>query len=180
MNAKHLIMLAAGLTAALAASVGASMSGAHAASAGQSALAAHARSLGPAGYGALKLGMSEKRADADGLLAGPSTQGPNPVCPIARLKGAPTGKGVVWFSSKHDVVAISAYGSIATPQGVRIGMTTAKLRKIYPSWNPLGTDADGRGYVTVPGNARAEYRIETAKSKVSSLTLQADNEECYE
>ena len=28
--------------------------------------------------------------------------------------------------------------------------------------------------------AHAEYRIETAKSKVSSLTLQADNEDCYE
>jgi hypothetical protein len=180
MDAKYSIMLAAGLTAALVASVGASMPAAHAASAGTPAPAAHARSLGPAGYGALKLGMTEKRADATGLLAGPSTHGPNPVCPIARLKGAPAGKGIVWFSPKHDVVAISAYGSIATPQGARLGITTARLLKIYPSWSPLGTDANGRGYVKVPGNAHAEYRIETAKSKVSSLTLQADNEDCYE
>jgi len=136
--------------------------------------------LGPAGYGALKLGMTKKQAEATGLIAGYSTHGPNPVCPIAHLKGAPAGNGIVWFSPKHDVVAISTYGSIATPQGVRLDITTARLLKIYPSWNPLGTDANGRGYVKVPGNAHAEYRIETEKSKVSSLTLQAGNEDCYE
>jgi hypothetical protein len=180
MNTKYSITLATGLTVALAVSACASMSAAHAASAGTSAPAAHARSLGPAAYGALKLGMTKKQAEATGLIAGYSTNGPNPVCPIAHLKGAPAGKGIIWFSPKHDVVAISAYGSIATPQGARLGITTARLLKIYPSWNPLGTDANGRGYVEVPGNAHAEYRIETAKSKVSSLTLQAGNEDCYE
>lgn len=136
--------------------------------------------LGPAGYGALKLGMTRQQAQASGLVAGYSTNSPNPSCPQARLSGAPTGQGVVWFSPSHNVVAIGAYGSVATPQGVRLGMTGANMRRIYPDWTALGTNANGRGYAKVPGNAAAEYRIEVTNGTVTSLTLQASNEPCYE
>ncbi|MGF7235221.1 MAG: hypothetical protein ACQSGP_09715 [Frankia sp.] len=136
--------------------------------------------LGPTGYGALKLGMTRQQAQATGLVVGYSTNGPNPSCPQGRLSGAPTGEGVVWYSANQGVVAITAYGSIATPQGVRLGMTSTNMRTIYPDWAVFGTDVNGRGYAKVSGNADAEYRIEVTNGLVTSLTLQANNEPCFE
>lgn len=140
------------------------------------------RTFGPAGYGALRLGMTAEQADATGVIDS-WDRADGPACSSANLKGAPADQGTVTVSPRVGVAAIDAHGDLRTPEGIRIGSTRSAMRRAYPDWKLVyepGQGADGRGIAEVPGNSEAYYRIVTARGKVSELTLQAKNQDCYE
>ncbi|MFJ6165629.1 hypothetical protein ACIQH6_10965 [Micromonospora orduensis] len=135
--------------------------------------------LGPKGLGSLRLGMSRQQATATGMLRpfSTNTQG----CAATHLRSAPAGKGYVLFSSTLGIATIDAYGSIRTPEGVRIGTSSADMLRIYPAWKPADGDAtNGRGFAKTPGNDKAVYRIAMRNGTVTELTLQYSNQNCYE
>ncbi len=138
--------------------------------------------FGPRGYGALKLGMTDKQASATGLITAWRTDGA-PACSWANFKGVPGPYGHVTWSPRMGVVAIAAYGDMRTPEGIRIGSSRPAMRDAYPDWELIyepGQGEDGRGIAGVPGNDAADYRIVTADGKVSELTIQVKNQDCYE
>lgn len=138
--------------------------------------------LGHTGFGALKLGMGSKQAQATGLIK-PWTGKAAAGCSLySHLKGAPGDTGNVMFSGDTGVEVIDAYPGISTPEGIHIGSTTAQMLKAYPGWeNAESLDqAEGRGGVDVPGNSKAFYRIQTRNGKVTDLTLQLNTANCYE
>ncbi|MGC4809980.1 hypothetical protein ACLQ29_05555 [Micromonospora sp. DT228] len=135
--------------------------------------------LGPNGLGPLKLGMPRQQATATGLLR-PFTDFVGECAP-AQLKSAPTDEGNVFLSRTLGIATIAAYGSIKTPEGARVGMSSADMLRVYPGWAAADGDAtNGRGVVKAPGNNKAVYRIETVKGTVAQLTLQYANQNCYE
>ncbi|MCU7729834.1 hypothetical protein ODJ79_39480 [Actinoplanes sp. KI2] len=143
--------------------------------------------LGPNGYGALKLGMSYRDASATGLIDPWQVfgNGSGPGCVRkTHLKASKDDRGFVYFSNNLGVEIIDAYGpSVRTPEGVHVGSTTAAMLRVYPKWTNVelpDPHAEGRGYVTVPGNSKADYRIVTRDGKVTELTLQYQKQDCYE
>ncbi|MEU4471727.1 hypothetical protein [Micromonospora sp. NPDC023888] len=135
--------------------------------------------LGPNGLGSLKLGMSRQQATATGILRPfGDYQGE---CALAQLRSAPTDEGNVNVSRTLGIATIDAYGSIKTPEGARVGMSSADMLRIYPGWSAADGDAtNGRGFAKTPGNNKAVYRIEMVKGTVVQLTLQYANQNCYE
>jgi hypothetical protein len=135
--------------------------------------------LGPTGLGTLKLGMSPDDAYATGLITKPS--GGTGCDLMAGLVGSASTQGVR-FTSDGRLSAISAYGDIATPEGVRLGTTVDKLTAAYPAYRAIdeGQEADDRGYADVPGHSDLHYRVETHGGVVVSLTLQSKAHGCYE
>ncbi|GIF47678.1 hypothetical protein DFJ67_6570 [Asanoa ferruginea] len=131
--------------------------------------------LGPAGYGALKIGMTEKQAKATGMLT-PFT---NSGCRIAYLRGFPQGKGAVFVSPTLGLIAINAWGTMKTPEGVRVGTSTAEMRRIYPKRQFVDGDGDYEK-VFVKVSNQAVYRIAVNGGKVTELTLQHAHQDCYE
>ncbi|MET7420390.1 hypothetical protein [Dactylosporangium sp. NPDC005555] len=133
--------------------------------------------LGPQGYGTLRLGMTKEQASATGLI----TPFDNSGCPQAFIKGLPAGKGWVVVSPNLGLVAIEGWEQLATPEGMRIGTSADEMRSKYPTWKVADSNGSwARGYVKVPGNDKAEYRIITMNNKVTEVTLQAANQNCYE
>jgi hypothetical protein len=141
--------------------------------------------LGPFGLGALKLGMTRKQAEATGLINRFIDSEPSSAdCTLrSTLKGAPIDAGTVLSSTTLGVEVIDGYGSIRTPEGIRVGSTLAAVKRAYPEWQDAsdsGDDANGRGYGNASGNSKAVYRIELVKGKVVGLTLQNKHQNCYE
>jgi hypothetical protein len=136
--------------------------------------------LGPFGLGPLTLGMSPKEAKATGLVG--HVDDPTPGCTTGQLKGASGNDGGLYFSSSVGLAAIYSHGSIATPQGIKLGSTYAQVHAAYPKWSGILDGTAGRGLVKVPGNSAASYRIDISDStgKVMSLALQAADQDCYE
>lgn len=135
--------------------------------------------LGPNGLGSLKLGMSREQATATGMLRPFADY--RHECALAQLRPAPADKGNVNHSRTLGIATIDAYGSITTPEGARIGMSSADMLRIYPGWTAADGDAtNGRGFAKTPGNSKAVYRIESVKGIVVQLTLQYANQNCYE
>lgn len=151
--------------------------------------------LDAAGYGALKLGMTKAEAAATGLAVGISgTEGSCGDTSDGTLAGAPTAeptaevsyvRGNLFFSADTGkLVVISAYGPVATPEGIKVGSTVAQLKAAYPSWSGEPDDAgnpsdSGRGYVELPGG-KASYRIVTDSGSVVELSLDSADQDCYE
>ena len=137
--------------------------------------------LGPDGLGALKIGQSTTQAYATGDISKPI--GPAACVVYARLAGSgsfvgtedPT--GLVVFG-KHGIAAIYAYGTMATPQGIRLGSTAAEVRRAYPN-GVLNTDTD-RMNVAANAAGTTEYRIVVQNDKVVELAIQARPNGCYE
>jgi len=148
------------------------------------AATAHAGSadvLGPFGLGPLTLGMPADTALATGLFGTPTKVNAQDSCGRGLMKA--DSHRAVWISDKLGVASIDAYGDVATPQGLKIGMPYANLHHIYPGWDPqgiTGTTEDGHSWVPVPGNPDAAYRIGVSHGKVSSITIQLNNQDCYE
>jgi hypothetical protein len=140
---------------------------------------APARRLGPTGWGALTLGMTYQQAGATGLID--PWRGSGETCRYSNLRAAPAEQGNI-TASNLGVVAIDAYGTMRTPEGIGLGSTKAAMRRAYPEWEPFDepSTGDGRGYARVPGNSKATYRIVTAGSRVAELTLQLKSQNCYE
>ncbi|WP_329107939.1 hypothetical protein OG792_05485 [Micromonospora sp. NBC_01699] len=137
--------------------------------------------LGPNGIGSLKLGMTRQQATATGLLIADEDNSNGEGCVPYHLRANSTGNGVVSLSRNLGIAAIDAYGSIKTPEGVRIGMSSADMLRIYPGWTAADGDAtNGRGHAKAPGNDSAVYRIATQNGTVIELTLQYAKQDCYE
>jgi hypothetical protein len=135
--------------------------------------------LGPNGIGSLKLGMTRQQATGTGLLRAFGNNGGG--CAPAALRAAPSEEGIVNLSPTLGIATIDAYEGIKTPEGVRIGMSSADMLRIYPDWTRADGDAtNGRGFAKTPGNSKAVYRIATRNGKVTQLTLQYANQDCYE
>ncbi|MET8043067.1 hypothetical protein ABZU25_19665 [Micromonospora sp. NPDC005215] len=136
--------------------------------------------LGPNGLGSLKLGMSREQATATGMLRPFADY--RDECALAQLRPAPADKGNVNHSRTLGIATIDAYGSIKTPEGARIGMSSADMLRIYPGWTAVndGDATNGRGFAKTPGNNKAVYRIATRNGTVTQLTLQYANQNCYE
>jgi hypothetical protein len=152
-----------------------------------SASASRAITLGPDGYGALKLGLTKEQASATGLAVQIS-QDPTGGCgddSDGWLKGAATPTensvaGRLFFStSSNKLVAIYAYGEVATPEGLHVGSTASDLRAAYPSWTG-DENADGIGSIPIPGNDKAQYRIDIEDKVLVELSLDATDQDCYE
>jgi hypothetical protein len=143
---------------------------------------ATALAFGPDGYGALKLGMTKAQAQATGLITG-YTDTSADQCPTARLKGAPAGKdpqGRLMFSRNVGLVFIGAYGSMATPEGVHIGMTGKAMRVYYPDASVLEPQGDDGEYLeSVPNNQNASYRIGVQNGTVTYMVLYSVHEDCF-
>lgn len=147
--------------------------------------------LGPFGYGALALGMTKDAAIATGLTTDIDTGTPGG-CGAAgdgQLAGAPPldysdlQGWLVFQSGSGGLVAIYAFDGVETPEGIKIGSTRAEVVAAYPTFETFsGVDGeeDGRGGVAVPGNPDAHYRIVIVDGKVFQLSLDANNQACYE
>jgi hypothetical protein len=147
--------------------------------------------LGPFGYGALTLGMTKSAANATGLTTGIDTGTPAG-CGAAgdgQLAGAPPldfselQGWLVFQSGSGGLVSIYAFAGVETPQGIKIGSTKAEVVAAYPTFETFsGVDGeeDGRGGAPVPGNPDAHYRIVILDGKVFQLSLDANNQACYE
>lgn len=140
--------------------------------------------LGPRGYGALKLGMSQQAATATGLIDPWKTSGTNGCIGYSHLKKNDGDEGSVMFSTKTGVVVIDAPSAdVRTPEGIHLGSSLAAVLKAYPNWKRAEADGpgpDGRGFVQVPGNSDANYRTMIQGGKVTDLTLQHKDADCYE
>ncbi|MFF0151584.1 hypothetical protein [Micromonospora sp. NPDC005203] len=136
--------------------------------------------LGPNGFGSLKLGMTRQQATATGMLRNPfrGTSG----CGTSFLRAAPTEEGTVDLSPTVGIVSISGWPGIRTPEGLRIGMSSAEMLRMYPGYraaeNAEATNA--RGYVKVAGNAKAVYFILTRDGKITALALQHVDQDCFD
>ena len=128
--------------------------------------------LGPLGYGAIRLGMTKEQVLATGMVTAFEA---GPGCATAEVRGAPKG-GWVMLSPKLGVTAIDAWDGLETKEGIRIGTSSAEMRRTYPTWSEF----EGRGYAKVPGNDKAVYRIAVLNNKVTEVTLQLVNQDCYE
>jgi hypothetical protein len=139
--------------------------------------------LGPNGFKTLKLGMSAEDATATGLIKPWRDGGTDHCTKLSSLKAGSGEHGQVYFSPSLGLEIIDAYPGVRTPEGVKIGTSHAAMLKAYPGWENAEEEdshAEGRGYVTVPGNSKATYRILTQAGKVAEITLQYKNQDCYE
>jgi hypothetical protein len=148
---------------------------------------AQLQTLGPLGYGALRLGSTKADARASGLADGLSG-GSKGFCGSngdGWLKAGPVPTdeviaGMLFFSATTGkLVAIYAVDGVATPQGIKLGSSVSELKAAYPDW--VGGDGDlDNGWADTPGNAKAHYRIVVRDDKVVELSLDSDDQDCYE
>ena len=139
--------------------------------------------LGPTGLGALQLGMTRQQAEATGLVK-PFTHADDTNCAwTTTLVDAPptdTTAGTVLASDMFGVAAIFAYGSIDTPEHIKLGSTNAEVTKAYPSANLKGSTEHGNVFAKVPGNGSASYRFELQGALVTEVALLLKEQNCTE
>lgn len=136
------------------------------------------RVLGPAGLGPLKLGMTRKQAEATGMIEGYETTDYLAQCGLSRVRGT---TATVFIDPTRGVSYISLYGSVRTPEGIRLGSSLSAVRTAYPDWEFVLGDSDaGEGSVRVPGSSNAWYSLDIQEGKVSHLALSSDNQRCID
>lgn len=87
--------------------------------------------------------------------------------------------GRLFFSTTTGkLVAIYAYPDLATPEGIKLGSTLKQVKAAYSNWEYF--EEEGRGYAGVSGNSKATYRIGIVDDKVSELSLDSADQDCYE
>lgn len=107
--------------------------------------------LGPAGYGAVKLGMTLEQAQATGQI---EATGKEPPCMPLDLKQSPGGRAYALISPNTDTIAvIFAVKGMSTPEGITLGTPFPQAEKAYPGMEhgPNGSGAD------VPGHDETYY-----------------------
>ncbi|MGI5200555.1 hypothetical protein ACQEU6_02980 [Spirillospora sp. CA-108201] len=131
--------------------------------------------LAPQGYGALKIGGSEREALRTGMLV---RKAPGRWCDGFDLKGHPTGRNdlSVYISKKYGVAMIQPPRGTRTPRGVRIGSTRREVKRAYP-----GVRRDFHGFwgVTAPHNQRAFYQFQMERGHVAMMTLNLKVQDCF-
>ncbi|PZG10243.1 hypothetical protein [Nonomuraea aridisoli] len=133
--------------------------------------------LGPYGYGAVRLGMSAKRAAATGAVVLKMRAGEGS-CSGWDFRAHPTGRDSVglYISKKRGVAVIFAAKGVRTPRGIGIGSTMKQVKKAYPA---LRIPRDGDPYVVVPGNPKAHYSFgASAKGRIEALALVHVEQDC--
>lgn len=139
--------------------------------------------LGPTGYGTLRLGMSVARAEATGLITTLASQPAGGCNSSGHLLGtpvnAPDQQGTLFFSDHLGLAAIAAYPGVATPRGIAIGSTSKQVKAAYPDWRTF-PETGGRGYAKASPTSVYRIVVAPATGRVTELTLQLTNQDCYE
>jgi hypothetical protein len=144
--------------------------------------------LGPTSLGKLKIGMLPKAATATGEIDAPV---PAQGCGSAALKPANSDDVKVTYSADRGLVAIPAYGRIATPEGIRIGSSVAQLKAAYPDLvrriteegqpAEIGDRESGDAFAGKGDEYKGvHYRFQFLNGKLTELELEHDNQNCYE
>jgi hypothetical protein len=144
--------------------------------------------LGPTSLGKLKIGMLPKAATATGEIDAPV---PAQGCGSAALKSANSDDVKVTYSADRGLVAIPAYGRIATPEGIRIGSSMAQLKAAYPDLvrriteegqpAEIGDRESGDAFAGKGDEYKGvHYRFQFLNGKLTELELEHDNQNCYE
>jgi hypothetical protein len=144
--------------------------------------------LGPTGLGRLKIGMLPEAATATGEIDAPD---PDQGCGYAALKSAKSDDVQVTYSADRGLVAIPAYGRIATPEGIRIGSSVAQLKAAYPDLvrrlteegDPaeIGDKESNDAFAGQKDRHKGvHYRFRFENGKVTEVGLEHDNQNCYE
>jgi hypothetical protein len=137
--------------------------------------------LGPTGLGRLQIGMTKEAAEATGMVeAGEGSRD----CGSWYLKPDVKGDAVVGWSSR-GVVSIPAYDRIATPEGIRIGSTLARVEEAYDDLTGTAADKDGGSWGDGPALAgqsdeydNVHYRFLFVNGAVVKLILEHDQPRC--
>lgn len=142
------------------------------------------KTLGPDGYKTLRLGMSEKKAVATGLIHDRQDVGE---CTWYRLKPSEgkqnPGSGVV-VSPTEGVVSLPGTEDTHTPEGITMGSidndqgsTTGKIEKSYDKYTVDKTGPVPLYTAPAPGNASAHYFFAIGEDDlVKDLGLTSDND----
>lgn len=129
---------------------------------------------GPAGYGKLKLGMSQADALATGVLIQPSNTALG-ACAGYRSEGVPSDEAAVVLSPAQGVARITLPGFARTSAGIGAGSTVAELKAKYPA-----AAAQGSGLaVDMPGAPawRYVFSVDSAQ-KISGVRMELKNSDC--
>ncbi|MFC3449367.1 hypothetical protein [Amycolatopsis speibonae] len=128
--------------------------------------------LTSAGFGKLRLGMSEPEAEATaGPLRAKEVRG---ACTYGYAEGAAVpGPTSVSLTEADGITVINPAGTVHTPEGIGVGSTEADILAAYP-----GSTKDGGAYVA-PVSAVSAYRIFVAKDgSAVSILLTSINQDC--
>ncbi|WP_067501254.1 hypothetical protein [Actinoplanes sp. TFC3] len=125
--------------------------------------------------------MTSKQATATGMIT--KWEGTEEAkCSLySSLKGYPDAR--VAAGSTQGVQVIDGRPGLRTPEGIGIGSSESAVRDAYSGWKVAAADdpvGDHRGFVKVPGNADAYYRMMIKNKKVSELALESADQSCYE
>jgi hypothetical protein len=140
--------------------------------------------LGPAGYKALKLGMSENEAVATGLIAGKQTIGQCAWYDLTPSEGPQNpGNGVV-VSPSRGVVSIPGTESSRTPEGIVMGSvsnsggsTFDEVKRAYPNLAHQPGDPDFIFRTPVAANPGAHYGFAMGgDDKVKDMNLTSNDD----
>ncbi|UMP02682.1 hypothetical protein [Amycolatopsis sp. EV170708-02-1] len=128
--------------------------------------------LTAAGFGKLRLGMSESEAEATaGPLRAKEVRG---TCTYGRAEGAAVpGPTSVSLTESDGITVINPAGTVHTPEGIGVGSTEADILAAYP-----GSTKDGGAYVA-PVSAVSAYRISVADDgSAVGILLTSINQNC--
>ncbi|MFK0249407.1 hypothetical protein ACIQUM_32315 [Amycolatopsis azurea] len=128
--------------------------------------------LTSAGFGKLRLGMSESEAEATaGPLRAKEVRG---ACTYGYAEGAAVpGPTSVSLTDAEGITVINPAGTVHTPEGIGVGSTEADILAAYP-----GSTKNGGAYVA-PVSAVSAYRIFVAKDgSAVSILLTSLNQDC--
>ena len=133
--------------------------------------------VGPFGWQTLRLGMTAAEAEALGV-ATPTPEGED-LCQVWPAVGASALERVI-VHPVHGVVAVHPKEAdwLHTPEGMRVGWTTAQVAAAYPDFDPATADYPHGPTVSAPGNPDAVYRMQFESGVLVRFLLERATELC--